>query len=268
MTATILHASDLHFGAEDRAALDWFARAVERARPELVLVTGDITQAGRRREFDAAAEWLDQLGSPVLAAPGNHDLPVFNLFERFLRPYRRYRRFAGGFSALPAREDFAVVPLKTTARAQLRLNWAEGRVDSRSLEAAVTELDALKPETLALVACHHPLIDVPGMSVPGRTRGGRAALFRLAQAGASAILTGHVHEPHDYPLDVGGRTIRMIGAGTLSERLRREQPSYNVVRVRNRSLEVEIVAFGTSGNNLPSSEVAGGSNRIRKERVT
>jgi 3',5'-cyclic AMP phosphodiesterase CpdA len=244
MTATIYHASDLHFGAEDRGALAWFAGDVDAARPELVLVTGDITQAGRRREFEAAAEWLESLAAPVIIAPGNHDLPVYNLFERFVRPYRRYARLAGRLAAPPAFDGFAVISLKTTARAQPRLNWAEGRVDRRSLDAAVAEIEALTDGAPALVASHHPLIDLPGMSVPGRTHGGRAALSRLAQAGAAAILTGHVHEPHDHLVEAVGRQIRMIGAGTLSERLRRERPSYNVLRIGNGSLEVEVARLG------------------------
>lgn len=268
MTATIFHASDLHFGAEDMGALEWFAAEVDAAAPDAVVVTGDITQAGRRREYAAAADWLGALPAPVILAPGNHDLPVFNLFERFLRPYRRYRRLEARLGRAPAFEALAIVPLKTTARAQARFNWAEGRVDRRSLEAAVAEIGALPDGVPALVACHHPLTDLPGMSVPGRTRGGRAALARLAAAGATAVLSGHVHEPHDHLVEAGGRPIRLVGAGTLSERLRLERPSYNILRLSEAAFEVEVARFGEAGNNRAAGKVVAMSDMDRKERVT
>ena len=115
----LFHLSDLHFGREDAAALDWVRAAIARERPDAVLITGDLTMRARRREFRACA-WISELGVPVTVEVGNHDLPYFNLLERFVRPYRRYR----AIERLIEREldfpGFAVVPLKTTTRAQPR----------------------------------------------------------------------------------------------------------------------------------------------------
>ena len=74
----LFHASDLHFGAEDPAALDWFAERVADEAPDAVVITGDLTMRARSSEFAAAQAWLSQLGAPVLIEPGNHDLPYFN----------------------------------------------------------------------------------------------------------------------------------------------------------------------------------------------
>ena len=88
----LFHVSDLHFGRQDQAAIDWFAATVHAERPAAVICTGDLTQRARSREFEAATRFLESLPVPVTIEPGNHDLPYFNLFERFVRPYRRYGR--------------------------------------------------------------------------------------------------------------------------------------------------------------------------------
>ena len=116
----LFHISDLHFGLEDRAALGWFRECVRREQPDAVLITGDLTMRARSHEFAAACDWIEALDVPVTVEVGNHDLPYFNPFARFFWPYRRIRRI----ERLVEREldfaDLAVVPLKTTARAQWR----------------------------------------------------------------------------------------------------------------------------------------------------
>jgi 3',5'-cyclic AMP phosphodiesterase CpdA len=237
----LFHTSDLHFGRADEAALAWFAARVAEERPDAVIVTGDLTQAARPAEFAAAAEWLARLDVPLSIEPGNHDLPVFNPFARFVRPYGRFRALEAAVERPLDLPDVAVVPLKTTARAQWRWNWAEGRVGRVSLESALAALRNRQDGRLALVACHHPLVDLPGMQVAGRTRGGAEALAALAGAGADAVLSGHVHDGFDHPHPAGGRTVRLVGAGTLSERRRGTPPSFNRLRVEGGTLIIEQI---------------------------
>jgi 3',5'-cyclic AMP phosphodiesterase CpdA len=238
--STIFHVSDVHFGSEDRAALAWFTAAVAAERPDLVLLTGDVTAAGRRREFAAAGEWLLALKVPVRIEPGNHDLPVFNPLLRLLRPYARMRRLIARFERPAVLPGVAIASLKTTARLQLRSNWSLGHIDRGSIDRALADLAAAPTGALRLVACHHPLVDV-GTRTPGTTRGGAAALARLAAAGAVAVLTGHTHDPFNVDFEVAGRSVRLIGAGTLSERLRASRPSYNRVEVADGVLHCEAV---------------------------
>lgn len=223
----LFHVSDLHFGAEDRAALDWFAADVAEHRPDGVICTGDLTLRGRSREFAAAAEWLGGLDAPVSVEPGNHDVPYYwDPLRRIAKPYDRYRSLRRAVHSELAFDGLAVVPLKTIARAQWRLNWSKGRVNARDLAAAVDGLRALPAGQMPLVMCHHPLID-SGTRSTGSTRGGADALAALARAGARAVLSGHVHDAFDLMVETGGGPIRLIGAGTLSQRLRASRPSYN-----------------------------------------
>ncbi|MGV3729579.1 MAG: metallophosphoesterase family protein [Sphingopyxis sp.] len=235
----LFHISDLHFGLEDPAALAWFTHCVRAERPDAVLITGDLTMRARAHEFAAACDWIETLDVPVTVEVGNHDLPYFNPIARFFYPYRRIRRI----ERLVEREidlpGLAVVPLKTTARAQWRLDWSKGWVTDKALSRTLAAIDALPPGTMALVTAHHPLVEA-GTKGRALTRGGERALAALAKRGVAAVLTGHVHDAFDLNKQTAGGPIRMIGAGTLSQRIRSTPPSFNELLVEDRALSVRV----------------------------
>lgn len=237
----LFHLSDIHFGLEDNRALDWVKQEIVDRRPDAVAITGDLTMRARHREFAAAAEWINSLDVPVTVEVGNHDMPYFNPVERFIKPYNRFR----GMADLVEREidlpGIAIVPLKTAARAQPRFNWSKGWITERALERCLSAIDALPPGTKALVAAHHPLREV-GTRGTALTRNGNRALDQLAQRPVLAVLSGHVHDAFDIMEETAHGPVRMIGAGTLSKRVRSTPPSFNeiawdgsaiTVRVRN-----------------------------------
>lgn len=235
----IFHASDLHFGAQDQAALDWFMAEARLYRPHAIVITGDLTMRARHREFAAARDWLAALPAPVSVEVGNHDLPYFNIAARFLAPYKRFALVERFIERPLDLIDVEIVPLMTTARMQWRLNWSKGRVARSRLDAALSRLRESRRRH-RLVACHHPLVET-GTRGTARTHGGPAALAALARAGATAVLSGHVHDPFDRLVEAGGHRIRLVGAGTLSERVRDSAPSYNAITVEGeKDLRVEI----------------------------
>ena len=239
---TLFHVSDLHFGAEDHAALMWFADAVARESPDAVICTGDITQRGTVAEFAAAARWLAGLGVPVSIEPGNHDMPYYSeMSERLRQPYARFEAFRSTVHAEIDLPDVTLVPLRTITPAQWRLNWSKGYVARGALADTLVALGGAKG--MKLVACHHPLVGAQ-MLGSGMTRGGKTALAALAAAGVDAVLTGHVHDPFDITREAGGHPIRMIGAGTLSARLRRTAPSYNRLDLSDAGLAVRAEYLG------------------------
>src|SRR3569832_587383 len=227
----LFHVSDVHFGAEDPAAVAWFGALVKAERPDAVVMTGDLTMRARSKQFSAAAAWLQGLGVPVTVEVGNHDLPYFNPWKRFVTPYHRYE-VVERLAERPLKLDgIAIVPLKTTARVHWRLDWSKGHVAKNALAATLARIVTLPRGTTILVACHHPL----GGS---GTRGGERALAALARAGVAAVLSGHVHDPFDVRRSVAGHTIRLIGAGSLSVRLRGSRPSFNEITVEGSALTV------------------------------
>lgn len=235
--ARLFHVSDVHFGAEDASAVAWFDALVHAERPDAVVMTGDLTMRARSAEFAAASAWLQGLNVPVTVEPGNHDLPYFNPWKRFVTPYRRYQAVERLIEQPLVIADIAIVPLKTTARFQWRTDWSKGHVGAAALARTLALIAAVPRGTTILVACHHPLIE-GGTRATSHTRGGGAALAALAQAGAAAALSGHVHDPFDLAREAAGRPIRLIGAGTLSRRVRDSRPSFNDIRVDGGTIAV------------------------------
>lgn len=235
----LFHISDLHFGLADEQALNWLVRCVQAEKPAAVMITGDLTMRARTREFAAACAWIESLNVPVTVEVGNHDLPYFNPIERFFYPYRRILRIRELVERKLDLDGLAVVPLKTTARAQWRLDWSKGWVTHRALDKCLHQIDSLPPETKVLVTAHHPLVEA-GTKGQALTRGGRSALAELAARNVLAVLSGHVHDAFDLEQKTIAGPIRMIGAGTLSQRVRSTPPSFNELRFYGGKLEVIV----------------------------
>ena len=242
-TKLLFHLSDIHFGLEDTRALDWVKREIAERQPDAVAITGDLTMRARHREFDAATAWIKSLDAPVTVEVGNHDLPYFNPIERFFDPYKRIRAIADKVEREIDLPGLAIVPLKTVRRWQPRLNWSKGWVTDAALERCLAALDALPSGTQALVTVHHPLREV-GTQGTALTRHGQKALGELAQRPVLAVLSGHVHDAFDIMEETVNGKVRMIGAGTLSQRVRSTPPSFNelqwdgeILRVTVRNLE-------------------------------
>lgn len=235
----LFHISDIHFGLEDRRALDWVAQCIARERPDAVAITGDLTMRARHREFTAACHWIKALDVPVTVEVGNHDLPYFNLIERFVDPYRRFRSIEGVLERELPIPGAKIVPLKTTARAQFRLNWSKGTVGRAALAQTLAAIDALPPGTRAIVACHHPLVEA-GTRGKALTRGGNHALAELARRNVLAVLSGHVHDAFDLIHPTANGPVRMIGAGTLSQRVRSTPPSFNELTLDGDNITVRV----------------------------
>lgn len=247
MPTRLFHISDLHFGVEDRDALDAVSAAIAEEKPDAVICTGDLTQRAKHSEYEAADAWLSQIDVPLLLNPGNHDMPYYNLAERVFDPFRRYNRLhksvaTDGFES----EDCIIVSLRTTVPFQPRFPWVDGLVTKSAISKTVQQLEALKNDPRKkLVAGHHPLLG-PETKPDNPTISGKRAFSALAAAGAHAVLSGHVHVPFDRLRQVGRRSMRMIGAGTLSTRLRYgAPPSYQVITCEGPTLVTELRTLST-----------------------
>lgn len=246
MTTVLFHISDVHFGAEDRDALAIVEKAIAQERPDALVCTGDVTQRASRRQYRDAARWFGALGVPVWLDPGNHDMPYGNLAERFTDPYRRFEELREAVAVAHFEtQDVVLVPLKTTVRAQARWPWSDGHV-TRSAQAKAIDLLARYEGDArhVIVTAHHPLHG-PEPGGPSSTVQGNNALALLAQKGMDAILSGHVHRAFDEHRRGADWEARVIGAGTLSTRVRHGEPAgFNVIRCTlGEPLEVERRRF-------------------------
>lgn len=246
---TIIHLSDLHFGRTRPDLLEPLIETVNGAAPDLVVVSGDLTQRARVWQFREARAFLDRIGAPCLVVPGNHDTPLDNIPLRLFGPWRRYRRWIGeelepGF----ADEELAVVGVNTVNP----LDWQRGRIDRHRVARICSALGGHAAGRTRIVVAHHPFEHAPEEQ-KALMRGAGRALGALAGCGADILLSGHLHawraEPSG-PGDGKAPSMLLVQAGTgLSTRVRGEENDFNVLRVQPGEIAIERFAAppGASG---------------------
>lgn len=221
----IIQLADLHFGTEDPGAMDTAAAMILDTAPDALMICGDLTQRGKRSEFEAAREWLDQFPVPKLTVPGNHDTPLLNAVSRVSRPFSRYSRYFADISGPVDVSMWRAAGLNSARGWQARSNWAEGAVNIAQLSMVLDEIG----QRPGILVCHHPLKPPATAPLRTRTRRGRRASRAVASSPVRLVLSGHVHgaaaDLHTYP---GGAYLNLT-AGTLSTRLREGKPSFNVI---------------------------------------
>jgi 3',5'-cyclic AMP phosphodiesterase CpdA len=243
---TLVHLSDLHFGRADARLLEPLRRRIHALRPDVLVVSGDFTQRAKPRQFREARAFLDTLPFPQVVVPGNHDVPLYNVFQRFLAPLAKYRRLLSR-EIEPAFIDAEIAVIGVnTARS---LVFKGGRINARQVEAIRARICDLDEAVTKIVVSHHPF-DLPDDWSDQDQVAGRAgmALRTLAECGADVLLSGHMHKSHasETPetLQAGGHSALLIAAGTAtSTRARGEPNMFNALRVASRRIEVEQFAW-------------------------
>ncbi len=233
-------AADLHFGSTPAGLAEELRAAFEAQAPDVIVIAGDLTLRARKREFDEARAWLASLNAPALVLPGNHDLPYWNVIQRFRHPFRRYRAAANGASLMPVfeRDSGMVLGFNTTRPWQPHLRWQEGAARLRDIEAAKAALCARPPGWFKAVAAHHPLARVPGFPRAEPVRRAAPTLTAFAECGVDLIMSGHIHQSFAIEAEHGGRRVLMVGAPTaLSTRLRGEANGFWIIHAGAAAIE-------------------------------
>ncbi len=246
---TLAHLSDLHFGRTSARLVEAVLADVRALAPDLVVVSGDLTQRGRSAEYRAARSFLDRLPAPRLVVPGNHDIPLFDLARRFLSPLGRWRRHIGDeLAPFHGDEELAVLGLNT-ARS---LAWANGRVSHEQMALVRARLCGLAGSPFKVVVTHHPFLPPPGRpraAVVGRV----AQAMRVVQAcGVDMILSGHRHrsgvDGTHRLYRVAEHSALVVQAGTAtSVRTRAERNAYNAITVESGVVGVRVRLWDGEG---------------------
>ncbi|MDA7417008.1 metallophosphoesterase [Xenophilus arseniciresistens] len=227
--SVLIQISDTHFGTEQPAVVEALVHWVRAQAPDVLLLTGDITQRATRAQFAAARAFLDRLQVPhTLVIPGNHDIPLYALGARLFTPYGRFEE-AFGTQREPVldRADCLVQALNTT-------RWwrhEDGELSAGQIETVARRLQAARPGQLRVVAVHQPLVVTRPEDRSNLLHGHARARERWAQAGVDLVLGGHIHLPFAAPLGARG-TAWAVQAGTaVSSRVRAGAPnSVNLIR--------------------------------------
>lgn len=239
---TLVHLSDLHFGRVNPALLEPLAARVHAVRPDVVVVSGDLTQRARSAQFAQARAWLDTLPGPQIVVPGNHDISLFNLYRRFAEPLTRYRRhITDELTPVYEDEEIAVIGINT-ARS---LTWKDGRINREQVGQIRACFERLAPEVVRVVVTHHPFELPDGHPNEGDLVDRAAmAMEAFAECGVDLLLSGHLHASlasstaARYPFDSFAAIVVQAGTAT-STRERGEVNSFNVLRIEPDRVDVE-----------------------------
>ena len=248
----LIHLSDLHFGAHDPRLVDAVAERIDEEKPDLVVISGDFTQRARTEQFKEACDFLDRLreaGHDVLAVPGNHDVPLYDVFRRFLSPLTRYKRYIDD-SLCPLHELAGVTVLGiNTARS---LTFSDGRISEEQLSFIRDTFERTDPKALRVLVTHHPLFALPvGETGEVKRAVGRSelALDAAADSGVDMLLAGHhhtasTHSARDLVTRAGPALVVQAGTAT-SVRLRDEQQSFNRIDVEGEAVTLTLQSWKT-----------------------
>ena len=237
----IVHLSDIHFGSVDSRVVDPLIAAVNEINPDVVAVSGDLTQRARSHQFVQARQFLDALPSPQIVVPGNHDVPLHNIFTRFAQPLHKYRRYiTDDLTPEHYDEEIAILGV-STARS---LTVKGGRINEYQVAWLRKRLCAFDPDVVKMVVTHHPF-DLPeGHDERDMVGRARMAMEQLASCGADVFLAGHLHVSHTTHTakryQIKGHSALVVQAGTAtSDRGRGEANSFNLIHVERPYISIE-----------------------------
>lgn len=242
MLKKIVHISDLHFGTVERKIADAIIADINTLKPDLVVVSGDLTQRARKGQFRAAKEFLDKLNSKKIIIPGNHDIPLFNLFMRFLFPLTNYKNIISqDISPFYQDETMAVLGINS-ARS---LTWKSGRISMEQIDYMKEKLCTIDNKIFKIIVTHHPFI--PPLGEPGIRLVGRSAkaIHIMDKCSIDLLLAGHLHQGYSgdvrpfYPSE--NSSIISAQAGTaISKRIREVPNGFNFMQVNKQEIIITI----------------------------
>jgi 3',5'-cyclic AMP phosphodiesterase CpdA len=236
MTSRILHLSDLHFGRQRPALVEAVVALAQTLAPDLIAISGDLTQRARRRELDAARTFLARLPRPLLLVPGNHDMPGWQLWERFGDPWRKWRsRLGPALEPMVETPGLLAVGVNTARPGGLYRDWSRGHIDPEQVARVEGLLAGGQEKPLRVLVAHHPLLLTPAGAHRGLMGNADMALPRLRAAGLDLALGGHVHL--GYSGVASGVVIAQAGTGT-SDRLVGEPNGCNLITAEGGRLQV------------------------------
>ncbi|MDB5660135.1 MAG: metallophosphoesterase [Cypionkella sp.] len=238
----LVHISDLHFGRDRPELLEPLREAINKLGADLVVISGDLTQRATVVQFKAAAAFISALAPPVLAIPGNHDLPLHNLIMRVFTPWRRYRKWiSADLNPKFVDDELVVVGVNTVNR----FAWQQGWLRSRALRRISAEFSSSGKDRTCIVVVHHPLEHQPGERKT-LMRNAALGVQVLSDCGADVVLSGHLHSWRADPFAIvaGRMSALQVHAGTsLSNRLRGEVNDFNLLEIEKGRITIRHHVF-------------------------
>jgi 3',5'-cyclic AMP phosphodiesterase CpdA len=240
----IFHASDLHFGKTNPLVVGELRKAIDLAEPDLVVLSGDFTQIGSRQEFRLANDLIRDIKQPVFTVPGNHDIPRVSLWERFITPFARYKKYINEeLNPVLETDDLVMAGINTARPIVPHWNWAHGMVSKKQIEfIRKTFTEAPKSKCKAMV-CHHPLYKIQDAPIDTIVWRGRELVRVLTDLNVDLVLTGHIHQA-SVTLSGTEKQLAYIGAASAaSTRLRTHGNGFNMIEIGKDTIAIDLMEW-------------------------
>jgi 3',5'-cyclic AMP phosphodiesterase CpdA len=244
----VLHASDLHFGEPFRAEVgEAFARQAAQMAPDLIIISGDLTQRAKVGEYEQARAFLDRLPAvPRVVTPGNHDVPLYRFFERMFDPYRNYKTYIAEDLDTVTRLPGAVIVALNSAAPHTAIT--NGRIRDHQIRLAADVFSSAAADEARIIVSHHHFAPAPDYEGDTQLPRAKEILEAFSDMGVELIFGGHLHRAYiGNSLDVHpGRDrqhgVIIVQSGTTTSRRgrAREQAknSFNTVRIAAQHVEI------------------------------
>jgi 3',5'-cyclic AMP phosphodiesterase CpdA len=254
--ARIAHLSDIHFGAHDPKVVTATEAWLQQQRPDLVIISGDFTQRARAEQFREASAYLNRLradGFNVLAVPGNHDVPLYDVARRFAAPLARYKRYiSNDLCPWFENDDVAVLGINTARSLTIK----DGRINREQMKIIEERFASVAPQKTRILVTHHPLFSMPigeGTELTEAVGRHEDAVAAVCRAGVHVALAGHFHRTYAEAArkmveKAGGALVIQAGTATSVRLRNNELQSFNWIHAHcNNEIELQVIAWDGSG---------------------
>ncbi len=240
----IIHISDLHFGMQDNKIAKILLTDINNYKPDLVVISGDLTQRAKSGQYEIASDFLAEIKCPYIAVPGNHDISLWNIFRRFFNPLKRFKKYITEQEFPTYTDENMIVVGVNSARS---LTLISGRISNKQIEYLKNLFCKISEPIFKAIVIHHNLI--PSDSIRSHKLMGRSSKFisQLKDCGINMIFSGHIHQY--YSVDVNKHykdadSIILAQAVTaISSRTSREKNSYNHIELNKDSITIKVMEY-------------------------
>ncbi|WP_419419949.1 metallophosphoesterase family protein [Legionella sp. D16C41] len=186
----IIHISDLHFGMHDEHILAAFIQDIMAHKPDIMIISGDLTQRAKISQFKQFKEFFNQLPKPVFIVPGNHDIPLYNTLARLLYPFENYKRYVTpDLTVTFSNQDIRILGVNSVHPYYIK----DGRLTHKLLLTIKQYFDN-EDEKLNILFFHHNFDYLEGLHKP--LENDQEFLYYLKDSAINIVCTGHLHYAH------------------------------------------------------------------------
>ncbi|MDB4939786.1 MAG: metallophosphoesterase [Candidatus Doudnabacteria bacterium] len=240
---TIIHLSDLHFGRNEPSVIKAIIKTVKAVKPDVLIVSGDLTQRAKAEEFKQAKDFLNGFNIKKIVIPGNHDIPLFNPLKRLVNPFKNYKKYISkNLEPVYFDKELRIIGVNTARKTKI----TRGKISSEQAQL-IKEYFADAGDAVRIVVAHHPF-DLPeGFSSRKMVIGAKNVIKEIVDAKVDLILGGHMHISHTGSIadryKVDGKAALVVQASTVSKRSRGEVPTFNVIKTDLKKITLTRYVF-------------------------